>query len=232
MGKPKWSGNGRGAERMKTGLDHLVVAADTLARGIDHVEALLGVRATTGGKHAAQSTHNALIRLGMDRYLEIIAVDPDAVPPSFPRWFGLDDPAIRESLAHAPRLLTWVARTDSLERCLSQCGRDLGEIRSMQRGELRWRMTFTPDGALVEQGLVPPLIEWHVPVHPAGQLPDVGCELLRLEGVHPDPDRVCGTLDEMGLGGALSVSRSQREDVGLLARIRTPTGEKALGMNP
>lgn len=217
---------------MRTELDHLVVAADTLERGTDHVEALLGVRATPGGKHAAQSTHNALIRLGMDQYLEIIAIDPEAAPPPYPRWFGLDDPAIRESLAQSPRLLTWVARTDSLEECLVHCDRDLGKIRSMERGGLRWRMTFTSNGALVEQGLVPPLIEWLVSAHPARGLPDAGCELIRLEGIHRNSERVCATLEAMGLGGTLSLSGSLDGGVGLLARIQTPDGEKTLGTGP
>ncbi|HSH43331.1 MAG TPA: VOC family protein, partial [Arenicellales bacterium] len=79
-------------------LDHLVVAAADLAAGREYIEDLLGVRTEAGGRHDAIGTHNQLLRLGDDQYLEIIAVDPDAPAPGKPRWFGLDDPALRESI--------------------------------------------------------------------------------------------------------------------------------------
>ena len=213
---------------VNTELDHLVVAAETLEQGVDHLEVLLGVRATPGGKHDAQGTHNALIRLGVDRYLEIIAVDPEANAPQYPRWFGLDDPVIRRQVAESPRFLTWVARTDSLQECLARSDRALGEVRSMRRGDLRWRMTFTADGALIEDGLLPPLIEWNVPVHPARRLEDVGCQIIRIEGYHPDPTQLRRSLDVLGLCGEISISRSQERPSGLAARILTPDGEKTL----
>jgi hypothetical protein len=31
-------------------------------------------------------------------YLEIIATDPEAPAPGRPRWFGLDQPALREAV--------------------------------------------------------------------------------------------------------------------------------------
>ena len=67
-------------------LDHLVLAAATLADGIDYVASLTGTAPVAGGKHAAMGTHNALLRLGGETYLEIIAVDPDGTKPARRRW--------------------------------------------------------------------------------------------------------------------------------------------------
>ena len=65
-------------------IDHLVIAAPTLAEGVDWCEQTLGVSPGPGGAHALFGTHNRLLRLaicsGQPCYLEIIAVDPAATP--------------------------------------------------------------------------------------------------------------------------------------------------------
>src|SRR4051812_23817798 len=94
----------------KLALDHLVLAAADLAQGVSFVADRLGVRAPAGGRHAVMGTHNALVRLGRDVYLEIIAIDPEAPAPARARWFGLDEPRMRRRLAEQPRIVTWVAR--------------------------------------------------------------------------------------------------------------------------
>ena len=58
-------------------LDHLILAATTLADGIEFVADITGATPQPGGKHVAMGTHNALLRLGDRVYLEIIAIDPD-----------------------------------------------------------------------------------------------------------------------------------------------------------
>ena len=49
--------------------DHLVVAAQTLAEGINFVAVRLGALPQAGGKHVAMGTHNALLRLGPREYI-------------------------------------------------------------------------------------------------------------------------------------------------------------------
>ena len=71
-------------------LDHLAVSAATLAEGTAHVEAALGIVLEPGGRHDRMGTHNRLLGLG-DIYLEVIATDPDAPEPAWPRWFDLDN---------------------------------------------------------------------------------------------------------------------------------------------
>ena len=65
-------------------LDHFVVAIDDLDRGIEAFESLTGVRPVFGGEHPALGTHNALVSLGGEQYLEILAPRPGAeVSPLF-----------------------------------------------------------------------------------------------------------------------------------------------------
>src|SRR5215471_10466649 len=89
-------------------LDHLVYAVPDLDRGIDDLEAQLGVRAVAGGRHLGEGTRNALIGLGPDSYLEILGPDPSQEAPDRPLWLGL------EGLS-APRLTGWAIKASRLE---------------------------------------------------------------------------------------------------------------------
>ncbi|MFM7460122.1 MAG: VOC family protein, partial [Burkholderiales bacterium] len=61
-------------------LDHLVVGCADLARGAAWLERFLGVTLGPVGQHALMGTHNRLLSLGPDCYLELIAIDPAAPP--------------------------------------------------------------------------------------------------------------------------------------------------------
>jgi hypothetical protein len=207
-------------------LDHLVVAAQTLAAGVAWVEERLGVTATPGGRHVAMGTHNALVRLDERSYLEIIAVDPQGIAPNRPRWFDLDEPRMRARLAEGPALVHWVVRSRDIANDVDAAHVDLGEILPMQRGDFDWRITVPADGHLEARGLVPTLIEWSTPRHPADRLPDRGVRLVALAGEHPEPAPVRATLARLGLSERLKVSygRSPR----LAAMLRTPRGTVTL----
>ena len=87
--------------------DHIAISASTLAEGVAHVEAALGVTLAGGGQHPHMATHNRLLNLG-DLYLEVIATDPAQPRPAWPRWFDLD------RFSGPPRLTNWVAACDDL----------------------------------------------------------------------------------------------------------------------
>jgi glyoxalase-like protein len=204
-------------------LDHLVVAAETLADGTAFVEAHLGVRPQPGGKHAGMGTHNALLGLGPGQYLEIIAIDPEGAKPARPHWFDLDEPRMRAALAECPRLVHWAARTDDIDATTARSRIDVGAIRPMSRGDLHWRITITDDGHMPGAGLVPALIQWPANVtHPSERLLDSGIRLVTLAGEHPDPATIRAALAALGLSETLKVTYGRHPR--LAAMLRTPRG--------
>ncbi len=161
-------------------LDHLVIAARTLEEGASWVERQLAVPMVAGGKHPLMGTHNRLLALGPGRFLEVIAIDPEAPPPGRPRWFELDTPAMKARLARAPALIHWVERTDDIARELAGYG-DAVEVLEAARGRYRWKIGVRADGALPGGGRLPTLIQWEGGLHPAADLPPSGCTLLAFE---------------------------------------------------
>ena len=164
---------------MPATLDHLVVAARTLDAGARWIEERVGAAPAGGGKHAAMGTHNRLLSLGPDAYLELIAIDPEAPSPGRPRWFSLDTPQMSSRLARSPALIHWVARTDDIERELARRGDAQVEVLEMQRGDFRWRIAVPRDGLLRDEGTTPTLIQW-ISASPAALLPDAGVRLQQL----------------------------------------------------
>jgi hypothetical protein len=207
-------------------LDHLVIAAATLADGIEHVAALTGVAPQPGGRHVAMGTHNAVLRLGERRYLEVIAIDPEGTKPARPRWFDLDDGALAADLAETPRLIHWVARTNDIEHAARRCPVPLGAVRALARGDFRWRITIPDDGRRPGGGTVPTLIQWDVPAHPADKLPASGISLAGLAASHPEPARIRAALAALGLEDTLSVTYAR--ETRLAAMLRTPRGTVTL----
>jgi Glyoxalase-like domain len=176
----------------KLELDHLVIAAASLEEGSAFVREQLGLDLQTGGRHERMGTHNTLLRLDSVRfpgaYLEVIAVDPEGINPKFPRWFGLD------SFAGTPRLVHWVVRvTDgNLEQIRLP---EHGPVHPMARGAFSWQITIPDDGRLPGDGLIPTLIAWDSgSKHPCDVLERCDCPLIKLEGAHPEADRIKSRL--------------------------------------
>ena len=203
-------------------LDHLIVAAATLEQGCDYIESGLGVRPQPGGKHVTMGTHNALLGLGPRAYLEVIAIDPAGAAPARPRWFDLDDVRTRATLAEGPRLAHFAVRTRDLATLAAAVRHAPGAILPMARGDLRWKITVPDDGHLPGAGLIPTLIEWDGPDHPAARLPDAGLRLAALAGEHPDPASVRTALAALGLSDMLKVTYGRHPR--LAAMVRTPRG--------
>lgn len=180
---------------MKLEVDHLVLAARTLAEGLAWCEATLGLRPDAGGRHDFMGTHNRVFAIGSAAfpraYFEVIAIDPEAPAPAHARWFDLDDAALQRTLAtRGPQLVHWVARCDSIDAtraALHAAGIDCGEVRATERatpqGLLRWQISVRGDGCRALGGAVPALIEWGT-VHPTESMPPSGVALqsLRVAG--------------------------------------------------
>jgi len=194
----------------------------TLADGIAYIAEISGVVAQPGGKHVAMGTHNALVRLAEQVYLEIIAIDPAGTKPARPRWFDLDNIALQAELTERPRLIHWVARTTDIEHAVIQCPVSLGAVHPMERGDYRWRITIPDDGSLPGNGVVPTLIQWDVPLHPSATLPKSNISIAGLAAAHPDPAEIRGTLAVLGLDGILPTTYDREPR--LAAMLRTPRG--------
>ncbi|MGL4321283.1 MAG: VOC family protein [Paracoccaceae bacterium] len=199
-------------------IDHLAVSCGTLAEGVAAMEALLGVPMALGGQHAHMGTHNRLVNLG-DLYLEVIAVDPTAPAPGWPRWFDLDN------FTGAPRLTNWVAACDEIGAEVAASPAGVGVPVALSRGDFRWQMAVPADGRLPFAGTFPALIQWEGAAHPAVRLPDMGLRLDRLILRHPD---VAGL--QKALSGRMQDARLTFETgaPGLEAHIQTPQGQRVL----
>jgi len=208
-------------------LDHLVIVAPSLEDGVAHVRETLGVEMPFGGQHPNMGTHNHLLRLGSDVFLEVIAVDRQAPAPPRARWFGLDDAArIAADWQAGRRLRAFVANTDDLAGVLARHGSLFGTPSHQRRGSLSWQFALPDDGALIADGALPYLIEWADHTNPAAAMPDLGCRLVGLVVEHPEAETVRETLASLTLIDAIEVR--QGEMARLRAEIETPDGVKWL----
>lgn len=184
-------------------LDHIVLGAATLAEGAALLERLFGVHCEAGGRHEGAGTHNLLLGLGPDAYLEVIAIDPDQSEPAQPRLFRLDEPNRRAELVKGPQVVGWVARTDRIEAEAARLGAGL---RTMRRGGLAWRMAIPPPEADWD-GLLPPLIQWDGPAA-VERLTDSGLRLHHMAAGHRQVAALSAALTALGLD--LLVEESSR----------------------
>lgn len=178
-------------------LDHLIYAVPDLDRGIDDVERLLGVRPMAGGRHEAFGTCNALIALGEEHYLELLAPDRSAAPPDGPRILGLDD-------VHEPALMAWIARADGIDGFAARVrsrGAALGDVLAGGRtkpdgSRVTWKCT---DPAAVQvPGILPFFIDWGNTPSPAHSAPR-GCSLVSFQAQHPQPVSMRAALERLEL---------------------------------
>jgi hypothetical protein len=203
-------------------VDHLVYAVPDLQAGIDHIDMLLGVRATPGGQHPGVGTRNALVSLAPAAYLEIIGPDPEQPAPAQPRTFGIDS-------LKTPRLVTWAAKSSSLEslvRAAASHGITFGEVSAGSRRTpggtlLQWR--YTSPRTVIADGLVPFFIDWGTTPHPAS-MAAAGATLVALRAEHPDADRVREQLTQLGLDLPVTKGPSPA----LVATVQSPRGKVEL----
>lgn len=199
-------------------LDHLAISCTDLAEGVAWTEAALGLPLAPGGQHPHMATHNRLLSLGPDFYLEVIAADPSQPRPAWPRWFDLD------RFSGPPRLTNWICRTDDLDAELTHAPDGTGTPIALQRGDFRWRMAVPATGILPFDNRFPALIQWDGTAHPAPRLPDHGARLASLHITHPQPDALRAALSRL-TDPRVTVAAG---DPALRATISTPQGDRVL----
>lgn len=225
---------------MHAEVDHLVIAAASLAEGVAWCEATLGVVPAPGGAHPLMGTHNRLLNVASEAhpraYAEIIAIEPGQAPsrPNTRRWFDLDDAELQAGLAqHGPRLIHFVARVPDARAAIQALAReehaqiDRGHLLEASRdtaaGRLEWQIAVRDDGQRLFYGALPTLIQWG-PVHPVDAMPASGLALRSLHATHPRAPALSAALSAIGL-------RALQVDAGppnLVAVFDTPRGPVTL----
>jgi hypothetical protein len=226
---------------MKSQIDHLVVAAHNLQQGVEWCEATLGLTPAAGGEHEKYGTHNRLFKIATPAfpvaYLEIIAINPDAViekkpPPT--RWFDLDNQQLQAELVKSPRLIHFVANTNNIQdarHAWKAQGIDRGPIihasRKTPKGLLQWQITVRLDGDRLFNGTLPTLIQWGKPeaadpmqLHPRNHLPRSGVSLKSLDVFHPSASKIQSAYDAISLGHV----EVNEGPANIVAKLQTPKG--------
>jgi len=208
-------------------LDHLTILAPSLADGVDHVRTCLDIDIPYGGAHPQMGTHNHLLRLSDESFLEVIAIDPAAKAPDRPRWFGLDDAnAVRAAWEEGRRLRGWVARTRDLDTVLARHGDLLGQQTRVSRGDRSWLFAVRPDGSLPAGGVAPSVIDWGDRGCPAPAMRDLGARLVAFVIEHPDPARVTDLYEQLDVENTPQVRKGLQHRY--RATIETSSGVREL----
>jgi catechol 2,3-dioxygenase-like lactoylglutathione lyase family enzyme len=197
----------RGTVQMPTALDHILLGCNDLDRGIAFVEQRIGVRAAFGGVHPGRGTRNALLSLGEQHYLEIIA--PDPAQSGAPDTFGL------RTLTE-PHLVTWAAHPGNLDEFAAHLrtadlafdGPTPGSRKRPDGKLLQWKTLTLRDNL---GGLLPFFIEWNVDtIHPSVDAPRGG-RLAGLSLFAPEPEMLAPMVAKLDLG--LTVARGTKSEL-------------------
>lgn len=206
-------------------IDHLLLGAPDLDRGIAWLEERTGVKAVIGGVHPGRGTRNALVALGGRRYLEVIAPDPAQSVYNF----HID---VRQLVE--PRLINWAASTNNIEATAARARAAGLQVAGPQDGSrqtpsgrvLRWRtLNIVSDlgGNSIEP--MPFFIQWAPDSpHPSQDSP-AGCELQSFQFAHTNSSALAGALEGLGIFARITQTASVR----LTATLRTPKGIVEIG---
>ena len=210
---------------MAVRLDHLMWGAPSLEAGMAEAERLFGVRPAPGGVHPGLGTCNALLSLGEDQYLEVIAPDPeqDLSGNLGGRLATLESPSLITWAAAAPDLAGLANR--AAERELTVRGPIPTERSTPAGATLRWELLFVGGHDFGAQ--VPFFIDWLQTPHPAATNPSGG-RFVSL-AIHSNRAHALNGLFE-GLG--MDVRAVEAADNRLEATIDTASGEVVLGSIP
>ena len=142
-------------------LDHIVFGASSLEEGTNFIENKLAIKLSDVGYHDFMGTHNRVIKVDKDIYLEVISINPISKAPNQDRWFNLDSPKLQQKLANSPQIIGYVIETDNKE-ILKHYKAPI----KASRGNYKWNFAmphFTSEllnNELIQNGIIPSLISW------------------------------------------------------------------------
>lgn len=201
-------------------LDHLLWEERNLREGEMRFAERTGVTPAYGGPHTEGGTHNSLLSLGGETYLELIAPDPE-----HPGTGGLLENSSPDA---APGLFTFAVKAADLnlvEQLAQASGLEVLRRRggrTTPSGEtLTWETLSVSNHEF--GGFVPFFIRWGEVAHPSGTAPR-GCELLEFSAFHPRHRELAGLYTAL----RLAVTVFEAEQPRLRATLSTPEGELEL----
>lgn len=174
-------------------IDHIVYTVPDFDLSLADLEEKLGVKPMNGGRHLLHGTKNALINLGNQCYLEILAKDEENTTFKGSRWMGLD-------LITQPTITRWAVKSPDIEKgsvILKNYQSDLGQISSGERlttdgSLLKWKMTLPRSTPEVD--IVPFLLDWSASAfHPCDRM-EPQCKLNNVVFYHPHPEVIDGVF--------------------------------------
>lgn len=204
----------------KLEIDHFAVSCEALTQGVEYVADFLGVSPEVQGSHPQMGTHNRLLSLGPSVYLEVIAIDTEAPPPDYPRWFDLDN------FSGPPRLTNWICRTSNLQSALTDAPLNTGQPISFEREKYNWDIAVPKDGKLPFSGGFPALIQWRGAAHPAPDLPQTAFQFKSVNVMHPQALDLKRSLAKYTIPQNVQVT--DRAKLEIQITVETPSGERTL----
>jgi hypothetical protein len=196
-------------------VDHVILAIDSLERGMEIFRQITGIRPVYGGVHPGRGTRDAIVSLGGARYLEITAPNPADTSQS-----GKER---KDLFARFHRLTAygWAVHTSNMDSTVVQLERSgfrnlkvVPGSRARPDGKLlKWRI-MRPWGS--DRPVLPFFIEWsNDNPHPSTDAPG-GCALRRLSLGAADADSAGRMLIRAGID--VSVGRATPEKLYITIR--------------
>ncbi len=169
----------------------------------------LGVRPSLGGIHPNQGTRNALLHLGQETYLELLAIDNSNKAVQPPRWMGID-------LITKPTITRWALKSSDLMEDRAIVKKYDPQMSTIQQGQrqtnsgalLTWQILQPLADPVIE--LVPFMVDWGSSPHPTDTL-ESGCRLQSVQLFHPGADRVQKIINELDI--QMIIQQSDKEKI-------------------
>lgn len=207
-------------EKKEEHIDHIILAINNLENGIAQFKGRTGIAPGFGGVHPDSFTHNALVALDGETYIEIMAPRPDAQNAG-------EDFKKFETLTP----IGWAVRTRNIEKTKAKL-KSAGFVTTATRPGSRAK----PDGSLLKwstfriesQDEFPFFIQWgDSTIHPSATSPK-GCMFRSLQVTTPHPDSWSPLIDRL----ALDVQVTEGTKSSLELSIATPKGLVVFSGNP
>ena len=142
-------------------LDHIVFGASTLEEGTEFVESILQEKLSDIGYHKDMGTHNRVIKISNEVYLEVVAINPEMPKIKKRRWFNLDNPNLQKKLQKSPQIIGYV-----VEKNNKTPQEYYHPFFNASRANYRWKFAMPNyrdndlDIEIIEKGIIPSLISW------------------------------------------------------------------------